>query len=100
MIFLSLNIVDQPKVVRKIEGGAYVHGGIEVSTHFLRQQPALVLNKFIDFLSPRCSVGGFRVLILLAIVSFIEVVTQILAGVQARLDQLSLVLVQPPLLSE
>ena len=78
----------------------YAHRSLEVSIQFLRQQLTFVLSEFLDLFSPRLGVGGFRVPILRALVPVIEVVTQILAGIDARLDQLGPILVQPSSLSE
>ena len=72
----------------------YAHRRSEVSNHFLRQQAAFVLDEFLDILFPRSGVSGLRVPILRGLVPPIEVVTQGRAGVHARLDQLSPVLVQ------
>ena len=71
-----------------------------MSAHFTRQQLALVLYELLDLGCPRCGIDGFRVPILRALVTCIKVVTQILAGVDARLDQLGSVLVQPSSLGE
>lgn len=53
-----------------------------------------MLNEFLDFVSPRHGVSGFRVPNVCKLVSRIEVVTEILAGIYARLDQLSFLLVR------
>ena len=77
----------------------YAHRRSEVSSHFLRQQAAFVLDEFLDLLFPRSGVSGFPVSIFRGFVPPIEVVTQVRAGVDARLDQLSPVLVYPSGLS-
>ena len=59
-----------------------------------------VPNESLDLLCTCHSVGGLRIPIIRALVSLIKVVTQILAGVHALLDQLSSVLVQLSSLSE
>jgi len=61
---------------------------------FLRQPVEFVLNEAIYLVSPRRGISGFRVAILRNLVSVIEVVIQILAGIDAGLDQLSFVFVQ------
>ena len=57
------------------------------------QQVEPVLNEFLDLDSPSHDVSDFRISILRKFVSLIEVITQILVGIYARLDQLSSVLI-------
>lgn len=57
-----------------------------MSTQLLRQRVEFVRNEFLDVIFPCHDVSGFRIPILRAFVSRIEVVTQVLAGVDARLD--------------
>jgi len=57
-------------------------------------------SEFLDIVFPCRYVSGFRVPILRPFVSGIEVVTQVLAGIDARLNQLGPVLVQPSSLGE
>ena len=79
---------------------AYAHGGLEVSTHFLREQVKLVLDESLDLVLPRHRISSFCIPILRDPVSPIEVVTQILTGIDTRLDQLGFLFVQAPDLSE
>ena len=67
---------------------------------FLCQRVEFERNEFLDFVLPRYDVSGFRVPILRTSMSSVEVVTQLPACIDARLDQLGPVLVQSPSLSE
>ena len=71
-----------------------------MSTQFLRQRVEFVRNELLDIVLPRHGVGGFCVPILRAFVSSVEVVTQLRVRIDARLDQLGPVLVQPSSLGE
>ena len=62
--------------------------------NLLRQRVEFAVNEPLDIISPCHHVGGFRVAIPRLLVSPIEVVTQTSVGVDARLDQLGVVLVQ------
>jgi len=71
-----------------------------MSTQFLRQRVKFVRDELLDIVFPCRDVSGFRISILRPFVSSIEVVTQVLAGIDTRLDQLGPVLVQPSSLGE
>ena len=71
-----------------------------MSTYFLRQQVEFILNEVLDLFFPCCGISVFRVAILCDLVSLIEVVTQILAGIDTGLDQLGFVSVQVSSLRE
>ena len=57
------------------------------------QRIEFAVNKHFDLVCPCHGVSGFRVHIPRSLVSLVEVVTQILAGIDARLYQLGVVLV-------
>ena len=71
-----------------------------MSSKFLRQRVEFERNEFLDIVLPRHDVSGFRVPILRTSVSSVEVITQLPACIDARLNQLGPVLVQSPSLSE
>ena len=64
-----------------------------MSTHFLRQPVEFVLEESLNLGFPRRGISVLRVTILRTLVSLIEVITYVFAGIDTGLDQLGFVFV-------